>query len=65
MSGLDAKTASLVTTRLFGAEGHFRRAGISVVLATHSRKYDMCFADSGFADIFQGAFSPTWTESSS
>ena len=38
MSGLDAKTASLVTTRLFGKEGgHFRKAGISVVIATHSR----------------------------
>jgi ATP-binding cassette, subfamily C (CFTR/MRP), member 1 len=52
MSGLDAKTASLVTTRLFGAEGHFRRAGISVVLATHSRKDDPYVYDSGFANIF-------------
>lgn len=39
MSGLDARTASLVTTSLFGPEGHFRKAGISVVLATHSRMF--------------------------
>ncbi|KAK0656433.1 ABC transporter [Cercophora newfieldiana] len=38
MSGLDAKTASLVTTKLFGVEGYFRRAGVSVIIATHSRR---------------------------
>jgi len=41
MSGLDARTANLVTGSLFGPEGHFRKAGISVVLATHSRMCPM------------------------
>ena len=38
LSGLDLQTASFITDRLFGREGHFRKAGISVVLATHNRK---------------------------
>lgn len=39
MSGLDPKTAGLVTTRLFDRKtGHARMAGISVVIATHSRR---------------------------
>ncbi|KAH8668572.1 ABC transporter [Xylariales sp. PMI_506] len=37
MSGLDPKTASIVSTELFGKGGHFRRNGISVVVATHNR----------------------------
>jgi ATP-binding cassette subfamily C (CFTR/MRP) protein 1 len=38
MSGLDPTAASIVSTRLFGRDGHFRKAGISVILATHNSK---------------------------
>ncbi|KAM7205481.1 P-loop containing nucleoside triphosphate hydrolase protein [Naviculisporaceae sp. PSN 640] len=38
MSGLDPKTAANVTARLFAKDGHFRKAKISVILATHSRQ---------------------------
>lgn len=38
MSSLDSKTTSAIVARLFGKEGYFRKAGISVVIATHSRK---------------------------
>ncbi|KAK3329761.1 P-loop containing nucleoside triphosphate hydrolase protein [Apodospora peruviana] len=38
MSGLDPATAGIIITRLFSKDGHFRKAGISVVLATHSRR---------------------------
>lgn len=37
-SGLDASTVNLVLSRLFSQDGHFRQAGISVVLATHNRR---------------------------
>ncbi|KAK0634859.1 putative ATP-binding cassette transporter [Bombardia bombarda] len=38
MSGLDPTTASMVTVKLFSKDGYFRKAGISVVIATHSRR---------------------------
>ncbi|KAM0816494.1 putative ATP-binding cassette transporter [Seiridium cardinale] len=38
MSGLDAKTANILSARLFRNDGYFRRAGISVVLATNDQK---------------------------
>lgn len=38
-SGFDNKTARAIATRLFGKDGHFRKAGISVILATHNRKH--------------------------
>ena len=38
MSGLDNKTARAIIARLFSKEGHFRKAGISVIIVTHSRK---------------------------
>ncbi|KAM7219313.1 P-loop containing nucleoside triphosphate hydrolase protein [Rhypophila decipiens] len=38
MSGLDPKTTGVILNRLFGSEGHFRKAKISVILATHSRR---------------------------
>ncbi|KAK0633646.1 ABC transporter type 1, transmembrane domain-containing protein [Immersiella caudata] len=37
-SGLDSKAVTLVMTRLFGSEGYFRQGGVSVVMATHSRR---------------------------
>jgi ATP-binding cassette subfamily C (CFTR/MRP) protein 1 len=38
MSGLDNKSARAIIARLFSKEGHFRKAGISVIIVTHSRK---------------------------
>ncbi|KAK4204615.1 P-loop containing nucleoside triphosphate hydrolase protein [Triangularia verruculosa] len=38
LSGLDPATAGTILSRLFGRDGHFRKAGISVVIATHSRE---------------------------
>lgn len=36
-SGLDSRTARVVLDRLFGENGHFRKQGVSVIVATHSR----------------------------
>ncbi|CCF45895.1 ABC transporter [Colletotrichum higginsianum] len=36
-SGLDSKSVSQISARLFGIDGHFHRSGLSVVLATHTR----------------------------
>jgi hypothetical protein len=39
LSGLDPKTVGVVMMRLFDREGgYFRQAGLSVVMATHSRR---------------------------
>ncbi|KAH6652821.1 putative ATP-binding cassette transporter [Truncatella angustata] len=38
-SGLDARTASALCNRLFRYDGHFRRAGISVVIATNDERF--------------------------
>lgn len=38
MSGLDPATAKEITTRLFSKQGHLRKAGVSVILATHNSK---------------------------
>lgn len=38
LSGLDSKTARFIIDRLFAGDAYFRKAGISVVLATHNRK---------------------------
>ncbi|KAL1981835.1 hypothetical protein VTN96DRAFT_2080 [Rasamsonia emersonii] len=35
-SGLDSKSISLISSRLFSKEGHFRETGTSVILATHT-----------------------------
>ncbi|KAI8290986.1 ABC transporter [Colletotrichum sp. SAR11_57] len=43
-SGLDSRTISRISTRLFGQDGHFRQNGISVILATHTRHL-LRFAD--------------------
>ncbi|KAK4184893.1 hypothetical protein QBC35DRAFT_517288 [Podospora australis] len=37
MSGLDPATLERVTTSLLGREGHIRRAGISVIIASHNK----------------------------
>ncbi|KAL6239854.1 P-loop containing nucleoside triphosphate hydrolase protein [Aspergillus navahoensis] len=34
LSGVDSKNIAIISRRLFGRDGHFRRAGMSVVLAT-------------------------------
>jgi len=39
LSGLDSKTARFIIDRLFARDAYFRKAGISVVLATHNRKF--------------------------
>ncbi|KAK1724246.1 ABC transporter [Colletotrichum acutatum] len=36
-SGLDSKSISQISSRLFSKDGHFRRNEISVILATHTR----------------------------
>ncbi|KAL0775782.1 hypothetical protein CaCOL14_007069 [Colletotrichum acutatum] len=36
LSGLDAATHDIVTTRVFGADGLIRKLGIAAILATHS-----------------------------
>ncbi|TWU72314.1 hypothetical protein ED733_000129 [Metarhizium rileyi] len=36
-SGLDSRTTRVVLDRLFGENGHFRKQGYSVIVATHSR----------------------------
>ncbi|KAK1622116.1 ABC transporter [Colletotrichum phormii] len=36
-SGLDSKSISQISSRLFSKEGHFRRNEISIILATHTR----------------------------
>ncbi|KXH61282.1 ABC transporter [Colletotrichum salicis] len=36
-SGLDSKSVSQISSRLFSKEGHLRRKEISVILATHTR----------------------------
>ncbi|KAJ5976667.1 hypothetical protein N7501_000009 [Penicillium viridicatum] len=38
LSGLDASTTNRISDQLFGRDGHFRRSGTSVILATHSRR---------------------------
>lgn len=38
MSGLDPATSKDIATRLFSRQGHLRKAGVSVVLATHNSK---------------------------
>ncbi|POR36613.1 Uncharacterized protein TPAR_03195 [Tolypocladium paradoxum] len=38
MSGLDSKTTGTLLSRFFSEEGHFRKAGISVIFATHSQR---------------------------
>ncbi|KAJ4414158.1 hypothetical protein N0V85_003255 [Neurospora sp. IMI 360204] len=38
MSGLDPATAKEITTRLFSRQGHLRKAGVSVILATHNKR---------------------------
>ncbi|KAK3949643.1 P-loop containing nucleoside triphosphate hydrolase protein [Pseudoneurospora amorphoporcata] len=38
MSGLDHATAKEITTRLFSRQGHLRKAGVSVILATHNKR---------------------------
>lgn len=38
LSGLDSKTARFIIDRLFARDAYFRKAGISVVLATHNSK---------------------------
>ena len=38
MSGFDNKIARAIIARLFSKEGHFRKAGISVIIITHSRE---------------------------
>lgn len=38
-SGLDSKSIGQISSSLFANGGHFHKAGRSVVLATHSRKY--------------------------
>ncbi|KAH8900775.1 P-loop containing nucleoside triphosphate hydrolase protein [Thozetella sp. PMI_491] len=38
VSGLDSKTLGVVITRLFGNDGHFRKAGVSVIIATHNQR---------------------------
>ncbi|KAF4849717.1 ABC transporter atnG [Colletotrichum siamense] len=43
-SGLDSRSVSRISTRLFGQDGHFRQNGISVILATHTRHL-LRFAD--------------------
>ncbi|TDZ74872.1 ABC transporter atnG [Colletotrichum trifolii] len=37
-SGLDSKSVSKISARLFAKDGHFRQNGISVILATHTRR---------------------------
>lgn len=41
LSGLDSKTARFIIDRLFARDAYFRKAGISVVLATHNRKIQL------------------------
>ena len=36
LSGLDAVTHDIVTTRVFGADGLIRKLGMTAILATHS-----------------------------
>lgn len=60
MSGLDSKTASVIVARLFGKQGHFRKAEISVVIATHSRK-KTTHAMQSCTNTIKGMFSLTWT----
>ncbi|KAF0323666.1 ABC transporter [Colletotrichum asianum] len=43
-SGLDSRSISRISTRLFGQDGHFRQNGISAILATHTRHL-LRFAD--------------------
>ncbi|CCC10044.1 hypothetical protein SMACR_02623 [Sordaria macrospora] len=38
MSGLDPATAKEITTRLFSRQGQLRKAGVSVILATHNTR---------------------------
>ncbi|KAE8547864.1 hypothetical protein EYB25_009657 [Talaromyces marneffei] len=37
-SGLDSHSTMLISTRLFDQDGHFRKTGTSVVLATHTQR---------------------------
>lgn len=39
LSGLDASTTNRISAQLFGKDGHFRKSDISVILATHSRRF--------------------------
>ncbi|KAF3012558.1 hypothetical protein E8E14_000617 [Neopestalotiopsis sp. 37M] len=56
-SGMDAHTVDLVSRRLLGGDGLFRKHGITVILATHSHKL-LGFADTIFA-IVDGRISET------
>ncbi|KYK55562.1 hypothetical protein DCS_07525 [Drechmeria coniospora] len=38
-SGLDSATTGILLARLFSEAGHFRKAGISVIIATHSQRF--------------------------
>lgn len=42
MSGFDSKTTGNILDKLFSQNGYFRKAGISVILATHSRMLSEC-----------------------
>lgn len=37
-SGLDSHSSTLISTRLFGQDGHFRKTRTSVILATHTQR---------------------------
>ncbi|KAK6085469.1 multidrug resistance-associated [Seiridium cupressi] len=60
MSGLDAKIANILSARLFRNDGYFRRAGISVILATNDQKIlrymDNVLVPEGGKLIHSGAF---------
>ncbi|KAJ9151149.1 putative Multidrug resistance-associated protein [Pleurostoma richardsiae] len=43
-SGLDSKSISLISTRLLGQDGLFKKAGQSVILATHTQRV-LSYAD--------------------
>ncbi|KAJ6043571.1 uncharacterized protein N7446_001769 [Penicillium canescens] len=43
-SGLDSKNIALISSCLFGSDGHFRKAGISVILALSTDEL-LCHAD--------------------
>lgn len=42
MSGLDPTTYRIISSKLFHVDGHFRKAGVSVIFATHGRKLGFC-----------------------
>ncbi|KAF9875181.1 ABC transporter [Colletotrichum karsti] len=66
-SGLDSKSISQISTRLFAQDGHFRQNNISVILATHTRSL-LRFADDVIAlddgnVVGQGPYEKVLTES--